>query len=390
MSESSRSTTSGLSPAEMQRYARHLSIPEFGIEGQRKLKAASILCIGAGGLGSPLSMYLAAAGVGKLGIVDADVVDASNLQRQLLHGTKDIGRRKIDSGAERLADINPEVDVETHGVLFKADNAMDLARPYDILIDGTDNFATRYLSNDVSVLLKKPNVYGSIFRFEGQASVFAPHLGGPCYRCMFPTPPEPGLVPSCAEGGVLGVLPGIIGMIQAIEAIKLIAGIGDSLVGRLLHFDALSMRFRDFKLRRDPECPICGENPTITGLIDYEHFCGLRSADAAPEPAIPEISVAALKQKMDAGDSFTLVDVREAFERGICVLPESVHIPLGELDDRHTELPAGGEIIVHCKSGGRSAQAVERLRHRGFSNVRNLAGGIDAWGEEIDGSIARY
>ena len=379
-----------LKPAELQRYARHLSIPEFGKEGQLKLKASSVLCIGAGGLGSPIAMYLAAAGVGKLGIVDADVVDASNLQRQLLHGTGDIGKKKIASAKARLMDINPEVSVETYDCLFSSDVAMDLARPYDLIIDGTDNFPTRYLSNDVCVLLRKPNVYGSIFRFEGQSSVFAPHLGGPCYRCMFPTPPSPGLVPSCAEGGVLGVLPGVIGMIQAIEAIKLLTDTGDPLMGRLLHLDALKMKFREFKLRRDPKCPICGDEPTITELIDYQEFCGLPSTDSEQSNDSLEVTVHEVKKMLDAEIPLTILDVREIFELEIASLSDVVHIPMRELPERHEQLNTNTPIYVLCHLGIRSLHAAEALREMGHRNTFSIAGGITAWSEEIDSSIPQY
>jgi sulfur-carrier protein adenylyltransferase/sulfurtransferase len=385
-------TPNNLSPAEFQRYARHLSIPEFGKEGQLKLKAASVLCIGAGGLGSPIAMYLAAAGVGKLGIVDADVVDASNLQRQLLHGTSDVGKKKVVSAKARLADINPEVEVEVYDQLFISEVAMELAAPYDIVIDGTDNFPTRYLSNDVCVLLKKPNVYGSIFRFEGQSSVFAPHLGGPCYRCMFPTPPAPGLVPSCAEGGVLGVLPGIIGMVQSIEAIKLLTGIGEPLLGRLLHFDALSMKFREFKLKSDPQCPVCGDRPTITELIDYEQFCGLPSSTNPVQPAEDtiEISVQQLKAQSDANAEFTLLDVRESFELEIASLPGTTHIPLREIPGRHSELPKTAPVYILCHSGVRSLHAAHSLRELGYLSAFSITGGITAWSVEIDPTVPQY
>src|SRR5579862_3912193 len=325
---------------EIARYSRHLIMPEVTLEGQKRLKAASVLCIGTGGLGSPIALYLAAAGVGRMGLVDADVVDFSNLQRQILHGTKDIGRKKLNSARDRIREVNPNVRVDLYDVMFRSENAMEIAADYDIVIDGTDNFPTRYLSNDVCVFLKKPNIYGSIFRFEGQCTVFAPHLGGPCYRCMFPEPPPPGMVPSCAEGGVLGVLPGIIGVMQAIEAIKLIIGIGEPLMGRLLHFDALHGKFREFKLRRDPKCPVCGDHPTITELIDYEQFCGIPQAAAAEaaEAPIPTISVKELKQKLDAKEPFVLVDVREQYEYDICRIPGSKLIPLTELPSRMSEL----------------------------------------------------
>jgi molybdopterin/thiamine biosynthesis adenylyltransferase/rhodanese-related sulfurtransferase len=391
---SDRAQTAELSPAEMQRYARHLAIPDVGVEGQRRLKSSRVLCIGAGGLGSPASLYLAAAGVGTLGIVDFDKVDASNLQRQILHGTDDVGRPKIDSAIESLGRINPEVKIERYETAFTADNAIEIADSYDLILDGTDNFATRYLSNDVAALLKKPNVYGSIFRFEGQCSVFAPHLGGPCYRCLFPEPPAPGMVPNCAEGGVLGVLPGIIGSLQCLEAIKLLLGIGDPLLGRLVHFDALRFRFREFKLRRDPECPLCGDQPTITELIDYEEFCGLKPSadDSNAEPDIPTMSVEELQNRLEKSSeiAFTLLDVREPSELEICKLGNSVNIPLGELADRIGELDLAAEIVVHCKLGGRSAKAVEILLANDFKNVTNVAGGIDAWGERIDPEILRY
>src|SRR6201986_1441711 len=308
---------------EIARYSRHLIMPEVTLDGQKRIKAASILCIGTGGLGSPIALYLAAAGVGRLGLVDYDTVDFSNLQRQILHGTDDVGRKKLNSARDRIKAINPNVGVDLHDMMFRSENAMQLVQDYDIVIDGTDNFPTRYLSNDVCVLSKKPNIYGSIFRFDGQCTVFAPHLGGPCYRCMFPEPPPPGMVPSCAEGGVLGVLPGIIGVMQAIEAIKLIMGIGEPLIGRLVHFDALKMKFREFKLRKDPKCPICSENPTITELIDYEQFCGIPQAKAAEEEEahVPHISFTELKAKLERGDNFKLMNVREPFEWDICHIP---------------------------------------------------------------------
>ncbi|CAN5668621.1 molybdopterin-synthase adenylyltransferase MoeB [soil metagenome] len=378
-----------LTQEELRRYARHLSIPEFGREAQQKLKAARVLCIGAGGLGSPVTMYLAAAGVGTLGIVDADVVEESNLQRQLLHGTRDLGRLKLDSARDRLLDINPHVQVEGHAVRFTSANAMELVSRYDVVIDGTDNFPTRYLSNDVCVFLKKPNIYGSILRFEGQCSVFAPHLGAPCYRCMSPHPPKPGLVPSCAEGGVLGVLPGLIGTMQATEAIKLITGIGEPLLGRLLHVDTLSMKFRTFNLRRDPECPVCGENPTITSLIDYEDFCGMK-ASAPMQDISHELTVTELKALMDGQSDLYLLDVREPFEREIATIEGSTSIPLGELEARLSELPRDRKIAVHCKLGGRSARAAGTLRAAGFTDVWNVTGGIEAWSQEIDPAIAVY
>ncbi len=377
---------------EIARYSRHLIMPEVTLEGQRKLKAARVLCIGTGGLGSPIGLYLAAAGVGTLGLVDCDVVDYSNLQRQILHGTKDVGRKKINSARDRIKDINPNVQVELHDTFFTAANAEEIVNGYDIVIDGTDNFPTRYLSNDICVFLKKPNVYGSIFRFDGQATVFAPHLGGPCYRCLYPEPPPPGMVPSCAEGGVLGVLPGIVGVIQAIEAVKLIVGIGEPLMGRLLNFDALKMSFREFKLRRDPSCPVCGDNPTVTELIDYDTFCGIPQAAAAEEaePPIPEISVEELKTRQDAGDDFVLLDVREPYEYEVARIPGSKLIPLGELPARLSELDTADDIVVHCKMGGRSATAVRALQEAGFAKLHNVEGGILAWSDRIDPSVPKY
>ena len=342
---------------EIARYSRHLIMPEVTLEGQKRLKAASILCIGTGGLGSPIALYLAAAGIGRLGLVDYDVVDFSNLQRQILHGTDDVGRKKLNSAKDRIKAVNPNVQVDLHDLMFRSENAIQLVRDYDIVIDGTDNFPTRYLSNDVCVLTRKPNVYGSIFRFDGQCTVFAPHLGGPCYRCMFPEPPPPGMVPSCAEGGVLGVLPGIIGVIQAIETIKLIMGIGDSLIGRLVSFDALKLRFKEFKIRKDPDCPICGDHPSIHELIDYDQFCGIPQADAeaAKELDVPTITAIELKTKLDRKDKFILVDVREQYEYDICNISGSKLIPLGELPARLSELDSADEIVLHCKVGGRSS-----------------------------------
>ena len=376
-----------LTPDELSRYARHLAIPEFGIEGQRKLKAARVLCIGAGGLGSPITLYLAAAGIGGLGLVDPDAVEITNLQRQILFGQKDLGRKKLDAARDRLADVNPHVDIQLHPELFTAANAMKIAADYDVIIDGTDNFPTRYLSNDVAVWLRKPNVYGSILRFDGQVGVFAPHLGAPCYRCMCPQPPPPGMVPSCAEGGVLGVLPGLIGTMQALEAIKLITGIGQPLLGKLLHVDTLSMRFRTLTLRRDPACPVCGDNPSITEPIDYQGFCGIT---AAAPPAVPTMTVHELKELREAGDNHFLLDVREPHEQSISRIDGAVLIPLGELEQRSTELPRDKRILVHCKSGGRSARAVSLLREQGFENVWNISGGIIAWAREIDPTMAEY
>jgi adenylyltransferase/sulfurtransferase len=367
------------------RYSRHLIMPEVGAEGQRRLNEARVLCIGAGGLGSPIALYLAAGGVGTIGLVDFDAVDLSNLQRQILHGTKDVGRSKLESARDRLRDLNPKIDVELHETRFTSQNAVALVEPYDIVVDGCDNFPTRYLSSDVCVWARKPNIYGSVFRFEGQATVFAPHLGGPCYRCLFPDPPEPGTIPNCAEAGVLGVLPGMIGLVQAIEAIKLILGTGQSLVGRLLHFDALKMKFRELNLRRDPQCPVCGENPSIFEPIDYEMFCGARI-----DQEIPTISVRDLKRKIDAREPFRLLDVREIFEHEIARIDGAKLIPLREIGGRAEELPREEQIIVHCHSGKRSAQAVRLLRERGFRNVYNLEGGIDAWSSEIDPAVPRY
>jgi molybdopterin/thiamine biosynthesis adenylyltransferase/rhodanese-related sulfurtransferase len=378
---------SDLSTEELSRYARHLAIPEFGIEGQRRLKGARVLCIGAGGLGSPITMYLAAAGIGGLGLVDPDVVEITNLQRQILFGQKDLGRKKLDAARERLQDINPNVDVQVYPELFTAANAMRIAADYDVIIDGTDNFPTRYLSNDVAVWLRKPNVYGSILRFDGQVGVFAPHLGAPCYRCMCPQPPPPGMVPSCAEGGVLGVLPGLIGTMQALEAIKLITGVGQPLLGKLLHVDTLSLRFRTLTLRRDPDCPVCGDKPTITEPIDYQGFCGI-SADAAP--TVPTMTVHELKQLRENGDNHFLLDVREPHEQSISRIEGAVLIPLGQLESRTAELPRDRRILVHCKSGGRSARAVSKLREQGFEDVWNISGGIIAWAREIDPKMAEY
>jgi adenylyltransferase/sulfurtransferase len=380
-----RSAAAHLSAAELQRYSRHLIMPEVTAEGQRRLKTARVLCIGAGGLGSPTALYLAAAGVGTIGIVDFDEVDLSNLQRQILHGTKDIGRSKLESAQDRLRDINPEIGIELHQCRFSSENASQIVSEYDIVVDGSDNFATRYLSNDVCVFARKPNVYGSVFRFEGQTTVFAPHLGGPCYRCLFPEPPPPDTVPNCAQAGVLGVLPGIIGLLQAIETIKLIVGIGEPLIGRLLHFDALKVKFRELNLRRDAQCPVCGENPTIFSPIDYDQFCGVRG-----DETIPAMSARELKRKMDAREAFELIDVREPFEYEIARIDGSKLIPLGEITERTDELQREQTIVVHCHSGGRSAEAVRLLQQRGFTNVYNLEGGIDAWSDEIDPSVPKY
>lgn len=385
-----------LSNDEVARYSRHLIMPEVGMEGQLKLKAAGVLCIGAGGLGSPVAMYLAAAGVGRLGIVDFDVVDYSNLQRQVIHGTPDVGRPKLESARDTLNAINPEVRVETHKVALSSANALDVLGGYDVIVDGTDNFPTRYLVNDACVLLGKPNAYGSIFRFEGQASVFAAP-GGPCYRCLYPEPPPPGLVPSCAEGGVLGILPGVVGTIQATETVKLVMGVGEPLVGRFLVYDALRMRFRELKLRRDPECPVCGDAPTVTGLIDYEQFCGVPPAApdgaAAGDGAAPdggEVTVEQLKARLDGGDGVFVLDVREPQEHRICSIPGAALIPLGDLPSRLHELAGRGEMIVHCKSGARSARAVKLLREAGFAGAKNLRGGILRWIDAIDPSLPKY
>ena len=377
-----------LSNEEVQRYSRHLIMPEVGMDGQRKLKAARVLCIGAGGVGSPATMYLAAAGVGQLGSVDFDVGDYSNLQRQILHGTPDVGRPKLQSAKDRLHAINPGVHVETYETALSSQNALRLFESYDVIVDGTDNFPTRYLVNDACVLLGKPNAYGSIFRFEGQASVFAMQ-DGPCYRCLYPEPPPPGLVPSCAEGGVLGVLPGIIGTIQATEAIKILIGIGEPLVGRFLIFDALRMRFRELKLRRDPDCPVCGDRPTVRELIDYEQFCGVTAVPQTGAP-LEETSVEGLKTRLDSEDDLLLLDVREPQEYQICAIPGSTLIPLGELPGRLAELEGRRNIVVHCKSGVRSAKAVKLLREAGFSDTVNLKGGILAWIDRVDPSLPKY
>jgi adenylyltransferase/sulfurtransferase len=381
----------GLSREQRMRYSRHTLLPEVGVEGQVKLLNAKVLLLGAGGLGAPSALYLAAAGIGTLGIVDFDAVDASNLQRQILHGTPDVGRSKLQSARNRLTALNPEVRIETYETSLTSANALELFREYDIIVDGTDNFATRYLVNDACVLLRKPNAYGSIFRFEGQASVFATE-GGPCYRCLYPEPPPPGLVPSCAEGGVLGVLPGVIGTIQATEAIKLILGAGSTLVGRLLLYDAWLMRFRELKLRRDPECPVCGDRPTIKELIDYEQFCGLAQPTAqASATALPpelETTVEDLKQRLDAGQVF-LLDVREPQEFQIARIAGSTLIPLGDLSKRIGEVPSDRDVIIHCKSGVRSAKAVRIFQEHGRT-AQNLKGGILAWIDRVDPSLARY
>jgi len=378
---------------EIKRYSRHLIMPEVGIDGQRRLKAGKVLCIGAGGLGSPAAMYLAAAGMGTIGLVDYDVVDFSNLQRQIIHGTPDVGRSKLASARDRLHAINPHVDIQTYETALSSENAMQLFEPYDVILDGTDNFPTRYLTNDACVLLGKPNAYGSIFRFEGQASVFATK-NGPCYRCLYPEPPPPGLVPSCAEGGVLGVLPGIIGVIQATESVKLIAGIGEPLIGRFLIYDALRMHFRELKLRKDPDCPVCGTHPTVKKLIDYEQFCGLRPAasEAAPVNASNalEITAVELKQRLDRGDKLRIIDVREPNEWQINRIPGAQLIPLGEIPRRYAELDPEEEFVMQCKIGGRSAKAADFLRSVGFKRVLNLRGGILEWIDKVDPTLPKY
>jgi len=373
---------------EVLRYSRHLIMPEVGMEGQLKLKAAKVLTIGAGGLGSPLAMYLAAAGVGTIGVVDFDVVDFTNLQRQIIHGTSDVGRKKLDSAAETLKEINPFVDVRKFELRLSSDNALELFREFDIVVDGTDNFPTRYLVNDACVLTGKPNVYGSIFRFEGQASVLATPQG-PCYRCWYPEPPPPGLVPSCAEGGVLGILPGLVGVIQATETVKLILGKGDPLIGRVLLVDALGMKFRELKLRKDPNCPVCGPNRTITRLIDYQQFCGIRGEEAPVTTTVPEMTVEELKRRLDAKEDLFVLDVREPHEYQICNL-NGYLLPLGDLPKRVHELDSSREIVAHCRSGVRSAKAVDFLRQAGFKKVKNLAGGILAWADKIDPKMPKY
>jgi molybdopterin/thiamine biosynthesis adenylyltransferase/rhodanese-related sulfurtransferase len=378
-----------LSKEEVLRYSRHLIMPEVAMEGQLKLKQAKVLCIGTGGLGAPLGLYLTAAGVGRLGLVDFDVVDFTNLQRQVLFGTTDVGRPKIEAAADHLRNLNPEIQIDTFETRLTSENALDLFKDYDIIVDGTDNFPTRYLVNDACVLLGKPNVYGSIFRFEGQITIFgAP--GGPCYRCLYPEPPPPGLVPSCAEGGVLGVLPGIVGTIQAAETLKLIIGKGDPLIGRLLLFDALGMKFRELKLRKNPECPVCGDHPTVTKLIDYQEFCGIRGEEApAASTTVPEMTPRELKSRLDRGDDLYILDVREPHEYQICNIGGHL-IPLGELWRRVNELDSSREIVAHCRSGKRSAEASEFLRKAGFRKIWNLKGGILAWSDEVDPSVPKY
>ena len=388
-------TLPDLTNDDLGRYSRHLILPEVGMEGQQRLKAAKVLCVGTGGLGSPLALYLAAAGIGTLGLVDFDVVDSSNLQRQIIHSTKDIGRKKIDSAKEKLNALNPALNVVTHDTMLTSANALEIFAQYDIIADGPDNFQSRYLVNDACVLLNKPNAYGSIFRFEGQASVFATEEG-PCYRCLYPEPPPPGLVPSCAEGGVLGILPGLIGTIQATEVIKLILGKGEPLIGRLLLVDALTMRFRELKLRKNPDCPVCGKNPTVTELIDYNQFCGISAEPAADAPiknGISQISVKELKARLDKkeahNDNFLLLDVREPYEVQIAQIGGKL-IPQNDVQNRLGELNPAQEIIVHCRSGARSQKIAELLKANGFEKVSNLAGGILAWSDEIDPTVQKY
>ena len=380
---------------DLARYARHLILPEVGVEGQQKLKAARVLCVGAGGLGSPLALYLAAAGVGTLGLVDFDVVDASNLQRQILHSTRDVGRKKLDSAEDRITALNPAVRVIKHETMFSSANALDILKDYDIVADGTDNFPTRYLVNDACVLTAKPNVYGSVFRFEGQASVFAAREG-PCYRCLYPEPPPPGAVPSCAEGGVLGILPGLIGIIQATEVVKLILAKGEPLIGRLLLVDALAMRFRELRLKKNPDCPICGARPTVTALIDYQQFCGLvpdsnlaHGQETTLKNGIPQITVEELKQRLDRGEDLFILDVREPYEYQIANIGGTL-IPQNEVPQRLAEIDRSREIVVQCRSGGRSQRIAEFLAQQGYPNVKNLAGGILAWADRIDPKVQKY
>ena len=380
-----------LTTDDLSRYSRHLILPEVGMEGQQRLKAARVLCVGTGGLGSPLALYLTAAGIGTLGLVDFDVVDASNLQRQIIHSTKDIGRKKIDSAEEKLKALNPAINIVKHETMLTSANALDILKDYDIVADGTDNFPTRYLVNDACVLLGKPNAYGSIFRFEGQASVFATKEG-PCYRCLYPEPPPPGLVPSCAEGGVLGILPGLVGVIQATEVIKLILGKGAPLIGRLLLVDALNMRFRELKLRKNPECPVCGTNPTLTKLIDYDHFCGIvpeTPQEKNMKNGIPQLTVKEFKARRDAGEQIFLLDVREPYEYQIAQIGGTL-IPQNDVPNRLAEIPRDREIVVHCRSGARSQRIAEFLKQSGYTQVVNLAGGILAWSDEIDPAVQKY
>jgi adenylyltransferase/sulfurtransferase len=376
---------------EIRRYSRHLILPEVGLAGQKKICSTSVVCIGAGGLGSPIAMYLAAAGIGKIGVVDFDTVDFSNLQRQIIHGTPDVGRSKAESARDTIKRINPNVEVVLHNTRISSENALEILAQYDIVVDGTDNFPTRYLTNDACVLLKKPNVYGSIFRFEGQASVFAPHLDGPCYRCLYPEPPPPGMVPSCAEGGVLGVLPGIVGTIQATEILKLALGKGSSLIGRLLLFNALEMKFREVRLRRDPKCPLCGENPTITKLIDYEMFCGITPQADAPASHPDEVTVQEMKKALeDPALGIRVIDVREPDEHQIAHVQGVPLFPLSALPRQFTELDPNQQIYIHCKSGVRSLRALQFLREQGFKYVKSVKGGISAWSDEIDHNVPKY
>ena len=395
VTEQTKAPLPELNNDEIARYSRHLILPEVGLEGQQKLKAAKVLCVGTGGLGSPLALYLAAAGVGTLGLVDFDVVDRSNLQRQIIHSTKDVGRPKIDSAAEKLLALNPHLNVVKHETMLTSANALEIIKQYDIVADGTDNFPTRYLVNDACVMLGKPNAYGSIFRFEGQASVFATK-DGPCYRCLYPEPPPPGLVPSCAEGGVLGILPGLVGVIQATETIKLILGVGEPLIGRLLIVEALGMKFRTLKLRKNPECPVCGTHPTVTKLIDYEQFCGIvpvapETANAPVQQGIPQIEPAELKKRLDAGKPVFLLDVREPYEFKISQMG-GLLIPMGEVEDRLIELEShkNEEVVVICRSGMRSQKIAVMLQRHGFQNVSNLVGGINAWAKDVDPSLPIY
>ncbi len=380
-----------LNDEQRRRYSRHMILPEVGPEGQTKICSASVLCVGAGGLGSPIALYLAAAGVGRIGLVDFDAVELSNLQRQIIHGTPDVGRPKTESARDTLRRLNPGVQVTLHEGRLTSENALEVLRPYDIVVDGTDNFPTRYLTNDACVLLKKPNVYGSIFRFEGQASIFAPHLGGPCYRCLYPEPPPPGLVPSCAEGGVLGVLPGIIGLIQATEILKLILGAGVSLLNRLLLYNALEMKFRELKLRRDPHCPLCGEHPTITKLIDYEGFCGLTPQAEKNKMHPDEVTVQEMKAALENPDlGIKVIDIREPNEQQIARIEGVPLLPLSQLPLRFQELDPDQTYYLHCKAGGRSLQAVQFLRQQGFKSLKSVRGGINAWSEQIDPRVPKY
>jgi sulfur-carrier protein adenylyltransferase/sulfurtransferase len=382
-----------LNQDQINRYSRHLLLPEVGVEGQEKICNSKVLLIGTGGLGSPLALYLAAAGVGNLGLIDFDVVDFSNLQRQVAHGESTVGKLKVDSAKDRIADLNSSINVKTYNTRLSSENVMEIFADYDIIVDGTDNFPTRYLASDACVLLKKPYIYGCILRFEGQASVFDSQQG-PCYRCLYPEPPPPGLVPSCAEGGVIGILPGIVGLIQANEVIKLVLGIGDSLVGRLLLFDALSMKFKEMKLRKDPSCPICGDNPTITELIDYEQFCGILPVEESSADTEKEITVEQVKQKLDAKHAFKLIDVREPSEYQICKIDAATLIPLGDIEDKDpgklNGLNSDDEIVLHCKAGVRSMKALKALEEMGFSNLKSMRGGINEWSEKVDSSVPLY